>query len=142
MRRIPILAVALALIVGGAPLSAQMPQPPRDPLSGALFPPELVMQHQGEIGLGAPERQVIMQAIQQAQERFTEVQWKLSAETERLGKLLRGERVDEAQVLEQVDRVLSLEREMKRAQITLLVRVKNALTPAQQARLAALRPRE
>jgi len=35
--------------------------------------------------------------------------------------------------LVQLDSVLSLEREMKRAQITLLVRLKNQLTAEQQA---------
>jgi Spy/CpxP family protein refolding chaperone len=147
MRPILRLATTAALALCGAlhSLAAQPPQgprppqgPPGDPFAGAFFPPELVMQHQGEIALGAAERQTIQQAIQQAQTRFGDVQWKLSAEAERLGRLVRGESVDEAQVLEQVDRVLSLEREMKRTQIALLVRIKNALTPAQQAKLAAL----
>jgi hypothetical protein len=34
---------------------------------------------------------------------------------------------------------MSLEREIKRAQLTLLVRLKNLLTPAQLAKLAAYR---
>jgi hypothetical protein len=37
--------------------------------------------------------------------------------------------------------VLSLEREVKRAQITLLVHIKNKLTPEQQAKLEGLRGR-
>jgi hypothetical protein len=49
--------------------------------------------------------------------------------------------VDETQVLEEVDRILALEREMKRTQISLMVRIKNTLTPAQQAKLMEIRSR-
>ena len=42
-------------------------------------------------------------------------------------------------VLAQVDKVLSLEREVKKAQLSLLIRIKNLLTDAQQGRLAELR---
>ena len=58
-----------------------------------------------------------------------------------MGRLLGNAQVDEAQVLEEVDRILALEREIKRAQISLMVRIKNTLTPAQQAKLAEIRDR-
>ena len=47
----------------------------------------------------------------------------------------------EAQVLEEVDRILNLEREIKKAQISLMVHIKNTLTPQQQAKLAEIRSR-
>jgi len=50
--------------------------------------------------------------------------------------------VDETAVLAQVDKVLALERQVKRTQILLLVRIKNLLTEPQQAKLAELRARE
>jgi Spy/CpxP family protein refolding chaperone len=68
-----------------------------------------------------------------------DTQWKLSAEGEKMGRLLQGPQVDEAAVLDEVDRILNLEREIKKAQISLMVRIKNTLTPAQQAKLAAIR---
>ena len=68
-----------------------------------------------------------------------DAQWKLSAEGEKLARLLQNATVDETQVLEQVDRILTLEREVKRAQMGLMVRIKNTLTPAQQAKLRELR---
>ena len=113
----------------------------RDPFD-ALFPPELVMEHQNELGLGESERQTLRQAVQQAQVRFTDLQWRLSAETERLDTMLRGTVVGEREVLEQVDRVLTLERELKRVKIALLVRIKNTLTAEQQAKLATMRTRK
>jgi Spy/CpxP family protein refolding chaperone len=47
--------------------------------------------------------------------------------------------VDEQQVLAQLERVLAAEREIKKEQVTLLVRIKNKLTPEQQGKLAELR---
>ena len=54
-------------------------------------------------------------------------------------QLLQQSPVEEAKVLERADKIMSLEREMKRAQLTLLVRLKNLLTPAQAGKLKTLR---
>jgi Spy/CpxP family protein refolding chaperone len=96
------------------------------------------MQHQSEIGLQEAQRTSLTSALQQAQAKFMDLQWKLSAEGEKMGRLLQGTQVDEPKVLEEVDRILALEREMKRAQISLMVRIKNTLTPEQQAKLSKL----
>jgi Spy/CpxP family protein refolding chaperone len=143
--------LAFAFVLSAATLSAQgAPPGQRAPMSGPggpddfgrnFFPPELVMQHQSEIGLQDAQRAALTSAVQQAQGKFMDVQWKLSAEGEKMGKLLQPTQVDEAQVLEEVDRILALEREMKRAQIGLMVRIKNTLTPAQQAKLLEIRNR-
>jgi Spy/CpxP family protein refolding chaperone len=122
---------------GGGP--PQGPPPGQDPFARFLFPPELVMQHQGEINLQDSQRTALQTAIQQAQSKFVDVQWKLSAEGEKLARLLQGATVDEAQVLEQVDRILAFERDVKRTQMGLLIRIKNTLTPAQQAKLMDVR---
>ena len=53
--------------------------------------------------------------------------------------LLKQSKADEAQVAAQLDKVLAAEREIKRAQVSLLVRIKNNLTEEQQHRLRALR---
>jgi Spy/CpxP family protein refolding chaperone len=110
-----------------------------DPLGTYFFPPELIMTHQSELGLQDSQRAAMTSEIQKAQARFVELQWKMSAETERLKTLLGPPVVDEAQVLEQVDRTLAVEREVKRIQVALLIRIKNTLTPSQQAKLAEWR---
>ena len=142
--------IAFAFVLSAASLAAQgQPQGQRGPGPGPapddfgrnFFPPELVMQHQGEIGLQDSQRAALASAIQQAQGKFTDVQWKLSAEGEKMGRLLQPAQVDETQVLEEVDRILALEREMKRTQISLMVRIKNTLTPEQQKKLADIRSR-
>jgi Spy/CpxP family protein refolding chaperone len=110
-----------------------------DPFAAYFFPPELIMAHQRELGLQDSQRAAMTSEIQKAQARFVELQWKMSAETERLKTLLAAPVVNEAQVLEQIDRTLAVEREIKRIQVALLVRIKNTLTPSQQATLAELR---
>jgi Spy/CpxP family protein refolding chaperone len=115
------------------------PPPEGDPLAAYFFPPELIMTHQRELGLQDSQRATITSEIQKAQARFVELQWKMSAEMERLQTLLEPPVADEAQVLEQIDRTLAVERDIKRVQIALLVRIKNTLTPSQQAKLAELR---
>ena len=129
---------ALILAIAGA-VRAQ-PQPPQpDPVGANLFPPELVMQHQQAIGLGEDQREYLKVEIRQAQPRFTELQWKLEDEMEKMAGLLKPARVEEAQMLAQLDKVLALEREIKRTQLTLLARIKNKLTPEQQARLEEIK---
>src|SRR5882762_11044334 len=141
--------LALAFVLSAASLAAQGPPGQRGPQPGPapedwgrnFFPPELVMQHQTEIGLQDSQRAALTSAIQQAQSKFMDTQWKLSAEGEKMGRLLQGPQVDEAAVLDEVDRILNLEREIKKAQISLMVRIKNTLTPAQQAKLSDIRSR-
>jgi Spy/CpxP family protein refolding chaperone len=50
--------------------------------------------------------------------------------------------VDESRVLGQADRILALEKEIKKTHLTLLVRVKNLLTREQQAKLSEIRRAE
>jgi Spy/CpxP family protein refolding chaperone len=143
--------LALAFVLSAASLAAQGPPPGQrgpgpgpgpDDWSRSFFPPELVMQHQSEIGLQDAQRAVLTSALQQAQGKFMDVQWKLSAEGEKMRRLLQGPQADETQVLEEVDRILALEREIKRAQISLMLRIKNTLTAPQQAKLAEIRDRK
>lgn len=110
-----------------------------DPLSKDLFPPELVMANQQAIGLTDNQRSAIQSAMRDAQSRFVDLQFAVSGEMEKLGQLLAQPRVDEAAALAQVDRVLAAEREIKRAQLGLMIRIKNQLSAEQQAELRALR---
>src|SRR6202158_5399269 len=127
---------ALFLFAGGA---NRAQQPATDPIGQSCFAPELVIQHQEAIGLSAEQKDYLKTEIRQAQLKFTELQWKLQDEMEKLVALVKQPRVDEQQVLTQLEKVLATEREIKRQQVTLLVRIKNKLTPEQQAKLSELR---
>lgn len=143
-------AATLAALMIALPAVAQQPGPPagppQDPLAGAVFPPELIMQNQEAIGLSEEQRTYMMTEIQRVQSQAMTVQWRMQREVEKLAALLRQERSDEVRVLAQVDTVLSVEREMKRMQMTLLVRLKNKLTSEQRTKLretqASMRPRD
>lgn len=131
------LLAVLILVAAASPARPQQPQ--EDPIAQALFPPELIMKYQAEIGLDEAQGRAIKEAIQQAQSRFLDLQWEMQAESAKLLKLLNGRPVDETAVLAQVDKVLGLEREVKRTQLSLLVRIKNRLSDAQVTKLAELR---
>lgn len=119
---------------GGPPLPHQ-----EDPLARFLFPPELVMQQQHAIGLKPEQRTAITRAIQEFQTKVLDLQWQMQDETQRLTGLLEKPTVDQGAALAQIDKVLAVEREVKRAHIGLLIQIKNSLTPEQQARLAQAR---
>jgi TonB-dependent SusC/RagA subfamily outer membrane receptor len=123
----------------GAATPALAAQAPDDPLARYLFPPELVMAHQQAIGLTDPQRLTIQTAIKDAQLKLVDLQFKMSQEVEKLQKLIQGVSVDQAKVLEQADHLLTLEREVKHAQLTLMIKIKNTLTEQQQTALAKLR---
>src|SRR5215470_14356411 len=127
---------AIFLLVAGI---ARAQQPSQDPIGQSFFAPELVIQHQEAIGLNGEQKDYFKTEIRQAQLKFTELQWKLQDEMEKLVSLVKQPRVDEQQALAQLERVLAAEREIKKEQVTMLVRIKNKLTPDQQSKLAELR---
>jgi Spy/CpxP family protein refolding chaperone len=127
---------ALLLLAAGV---ARGQQPDQDPLGQSFFAPELVIQHQEAIGLNEEQKAYLKTEIRQAQLKFTEWQWKLQDEMEKLVALAKQPRVEEQEALAQLEKVLAIEREIKRAQVTLLVRIKNKLTSEQQAKLMEIR---
>ncbi len=133
------ISIAVVALLFASPGAAQNPQPrppqPEEGFAQYLFPPELVMQRAQEIGLSAAQRQAITEAMQRFQTTIIDLQWKMQEETQRLTDLLKTPRVDDTAVLAQVDRVLATERLIKRAHLTLLIRIKNVLTPEQQESL-------
>ena len=132
------LMLTLWLLSFASCTGAQAP-PAQDPIAENLLPPDLVMAHQKEIGLDDAQKNFIRGEILRAQTRFNELQWQLQDNMETLAGILKQNPADEEKVLAQLDKVLNVEREIKRAQIALMVRIKNKLTPEQQARLRQLR---
>lgn len=146
-----ILILTLCLLACSAAAQQSLPQGPGpaggvpghgpgpDPLGQSFFPPQLVMQNQQAIGLSDEQKSYLRTEIRDAQMKFTDLQWKLQDEAEKMVSLVRQPHVDEQQALAQLEKVLSVEREVKRAQIALLVHIKNKLTPEQQDKLEELR---
>jgi Spy/CpxP family protein refolding chaperone len=122
-----------------APCDARGQEAADKVLGQNLFPPELVMQNQQKIGLKPEQRTAITEAIQQLQNKVVELQWRMQEEGQRLAEMLQRNTINESEALAQVDRVLAVERDVKRAHMAMLIRIKNTLTPEQQGMLKALR---
>jgi Spy/CpxP family protein refolding chaperone len=122
---------------------AEVTPPPDDPFAAYLFPPDRVMSHAIELGLDDSQKAAIKGEVQKVQNKFTNLQFELQGESEKMVRLLQESRVDETKVLAEVDRILALEKDIKKTQISLLVRIKNILTPEQQAKLSEIQhPRQ
>ena len=129
------------LIIGMAFTStwAQDTKSAVDPLHDYLLPPEFIIEHQQVIDLSAEQKESIREVVKTSQSKFFDLQWDLKEQMDQFTSLLSAERVDENKALEQLDKVLGIESKIKMAQMTLMIRVKNTLTPTQQKKLKEIR---
>ena len=144
---------AAAVLLSGVFVSAQRPEPPQeprpemqgpppppmDPLGDVVFPPEMVMQHQRELGLTDEQKTYMRTEINRATTRFNELQWQLQDAMEALHETMKASSVNEQLALSQLDKILDGEREIKHAHVGLAIRIKNKLTADQQAKLQSMR---
>ncbi len=132
---------AVCLGLAGHPVLAQEapPGPPNDPLAERVFPPELIMKNQKAIQLTEAQRNALVAEVKRTQGRMVDVQWDMQRAMEPLAEALGKDKPDEQQVLAQLDKVLAVEREFKRIQLTLAVRLKGMLSLEQQRMLMDLR---
>src|SRR2546422_3047988 len=112
-------AVAGIAVSQHPPVPGPQPQPGPDPLAQNLFPPEMVMQHRQALGLTEEQKAAIKDELMKASARFNDLQWQMQDEMETMVNLTRGATVDEQKVLGELDKILAIEREVKRTQLTL-----------------------
>ena len=116
------------------------PHPPNpDPLAHLMFPPDMIMSHARQLNLTDEQKAFMRSEIQKTTASFQELQWKLQDQMELLQETMKSPSVNEPQALAQLDKVLDIEREIKRLHIGLAVRLKNRLTPEQQEQLHKMR---
>ncbi|HEX5701745.1 MAG TPA: periplasmic heavy metal sensor [Pyrinomonadaceae bacterium] len=120
------------------PSQPRTPKPMHDPF-GSMFPPEMVMQNQRELGLTDQQKTYMRTEIGKTSARFNDLQWQLHDAMEVLHETMKASQVNEQQALAQLDRVLETEREIKRLHMELAIKIKNNLTPEQQQKLHSLR---
>ena len=134
-------ALAAALLGAATPFVAQAQEslPPGDPIAEQMFSPELILRHQRAIGLSEAQKSALFADVKRTQTHLIDVQWELQRAADPLADLLAKDRPDEAQVLAQLDKVLAVERDVKRTQLGLAVRLRNLLSPEQQRQLRELR---
>ena len=124
--------------VGAAQEAGQDP----DPYSEVFFAPELIMTHRRAIDLTDEQRDAITQEIQDLQGRAVSYQFELLDEQQTLIDILAEDEVDLDRAMDQLNEFLDTENRVKRAQVELLIRIKNILTPEQQEILRDIRERQ
>jgi len=137
----------LAATAVASPVAAQdAPKPPNthgaqsaDPIGGKLFPPELIMTHQAELGIDEHQRDAILKELERVQAQFPRLQWQLQAATEQLSSLLDAAKIDETKALAQAGEVMKLEEEIKKTHLGMLIRIRNLLTETQRTKLLEIR---
>ena len=125
----------------GADVAPNPPHPPPnpDPLAHLMFPPDMILGHARELNLTDEQKAFMRAEVQKATSTFQDLQWKLQDQAELLHGTMKSTSVNEQQALAQLDKVLDIEREIKRLHIGLAVRLKNRLTPEQQEQLHKMR---
>lgn len=115
------------------------PPGPPDPLDHLMFPPDMIMGHARQLNLTEEQKAYMRAEIQKTTTMFQDLQWKLQDQAELLHETMKSTSVNEQQALAQLDKVLDIERDIKRLHIGLAVRLKNRLTPEQQEQLHKMR---
>ena len=138
--RRPALIMAVAMFVAvSAPAAAQGIPSTDDPIARSLFEPELIMKHRRAISLSDEQRDAISRLIKELQGKVVSLQWELQEQVAALSTELARPRVDLDRAQDRMGSVLQTERRIKEAHLTLLIRIKNVLTPQQQESLKKLR---
>lgn len=115
------------------------PPPNPDPLAHLMFPPDMILQHARQLNLTDEQKAFLRGEVQKTTVSFQDLQWKLQDQMELLQETMKANPANEQQVLAQLDKVLDVEREIKRLHIGLAIRLKNHLTPEQQEQLHQMR---
>ena len=140
MRTAIAVAFVPAMLICSHPAAAQgTAGKEADPIESALFPPELIMEHARAIRLNDDQRATITRLIEQLQSRAVRMQWQLKEQVQELRATLARPRVDQDRAIDQLNRVLETEKNIKQAHLEMLIRIKNVLRPDQQQRLEQLR---
>jgi Spy/CpxP family protein refolding chaperone len=112
-----------------------------EPLEANLFPPELIMRRQRDIGLQPAQRTQITQTIGRLEAALVELQWTLQDQQQALAELLQQQQVNAEATMQAFDRVLATEASVKRTHFQALLQIRNVLTPEQQNQLRGGPPR-
>ncbi|MEM9658086.1 MAG: CotH kinase family protein, partial [Planctomycetota bacterium] len=120
----------------GVPVQAQ--HEPGGPLQRQLIAPELLLQHQVEIGLSEAQVRRIRERMQDAGPRAQQLQQRTRESMTRLADLLAKDEIDAEAARTQIDQFLHNEQEQKRRHLRTLLDIRSELTPAQRRAALAI----
>ena len=134
MIRIIATGLLLATLLPGPPVSAEGQ---RDVFRGKLFPPNVILEHQDRLGLSKDQFKAIKAAVVEVQSNVAEHEWDMREAYMAIKSELDKSPIDERSILALVDKALLAENEIKKEQMTMLIRLRNLLTAEQVAWLEA-----
>jgi Spy/CpxP family protein refolding chaperone len=108
-------------------------------IAGNFFMPEQILKSKDIINYSEEQQTTLRDAADSAMQKINSLNEILRAESEKFAELTKPRKLDEKAVLAQGDKVFAAEQEVKRAQMALLIFIKNNLTPEQQAKLSGLK---
>jgi hypothetical protein len=106
---------------------------------GKLFAPNVILEHQAELGLSKQQFTEIKRAVVDVQANVAEHEWDVREAYQNILAELDRAPIDQEQVLEHVDAALRAENEVKKLQVAMLIQLKNLLTAEQVAYLESTR---
>jgi len=129
----------ICLILFTSAALAQGQGAPKDVFKGKLFPPNIILEHQDQLNLSKDQFTAIRAAVVEVQANVAEHEWDMREAYQRAMTDLDESPVDEDQVLESIDAVLQAENQVKKLQMTMLIRLRNLLTDEQMAYLQSVK---
>lgn len=124
-----LLGVCIFLLASAAP--AQDPGHQKDVFKGKLFPPNVIMEHQAELGLSKEQFTAIRAAVVEVQSNVAGYEWDLREAFQRVLSALDKSPIDEDEVLASLEVALRAENEVKKQQVAMLIRLRKLLTDEQ-----------
>lgn len=103
----------------------------REVIRMGLYPPDVLMNKQQQLGITDEQRSAIAKLVGDFQGQVTELQWAMPNEQQKLRELLSTNSIDPEVALEQAGKVMQMESQFKLAHFELLIAIKNELTEEQ-----------
>ncbi|MCH9695677.1 MAG: hypothetical protein K0U72_14275 [Gammaproteobacteria bacterium] len=102
-----------------------------DPFRGKLFAPNVIIEHKEELNLTKQQFTKVRAAVVEVQSGVAEYEWDMQAAYQELMRELDEAPIDEAAVIEHASKALLAENEVKKMQVSMLVRLRNLLNDEQ-----------
>ncbi|GAB5451329.1 MAG: hypothetical protein Hals2KO_16570 [Halioglobus sp.] len=130
-----VIAILFALFVAAPGMAQDVgmdgPKNHRQILAMGLYPPDIIMRYQQQLGITNNQRKKMLALVRNFQEEVGELQWEMQSEQQVMRQSLRETKIDQKMVLPQIERVLEMESQFKLAHFKLLTAIKNELTEEQ-----------
>jgi hypothetical protein len=133
-----VVSIILTAVVCLGITSAMAETPEADVFKGKLFPPNLILENQAELGLSKDQFTKIRAAVIEVQANVAEHEWDMREAYVKIMAELDNVPIDEDVVLEYAGKALLAENQVKKYQMAMLVRLKNLLTAEQIAYLESI----